>query len=102
MTTDELLNRGALPLRYQISSLCANANKCLPLARIIFGSSNPVGIATGFKALVRPILKCLEYACPVWNPYLVKHILAVQMKASRLICGPEKAFAERLAELNCL
>ena len=72
----------------------------LGLIRGTFGSSNAVGIATAFEALVRPIL---EYACPVWNPYLVKHVHAiksVQRRASRLICGPDKVYAERLAEIN--
>ena len=39
----------------------------------------------------------------MWNPYLVKHIHAiesVQRRASRLICGPDKAYAERLAKIN--
>ena len=60
-----------------------------------------------FQYKERP-LKCqqnstLEYACPVWHPYLVKHIHvieSVQRRASRLICGPDKAYAERLAEIN--
>ena len=72
----------------------------LGLIRRTFGCSNAVGIETVFKALVRPIL---EYACPVWKPYLVNHIHAidsVQRRASRLICCPDKAYAERLAEIN--
>ena len=28
-----------------------------------------------FNTLVHPIL---EYACPVWNPYLVKHIHSIE------------------------
>ena len=57
MTSDELLARGALPLRYHISSICAKANKVLRLVMRTFGSSNAVGMATGFKELVRLILK---------------------------------------------
>ena len=85
---------------HHISSICAKANMVLGLIRRTFGSSNTVGIATAFKALVRPIL---EYACPVWKPYLVNHMDAidsVQRRTSRLICGPNKAYAERLAEIN--
>ena len=44
-----------------------------------------------------------KYACPVWNPYLVKHtkaIEAIQTRASQLICGPVKGYAERLLELK--
>ena len=85
---------------HHISSICAKASMVLGLIRRTFGSSNAVGIAMALKALVRPIL---EYACPVWNPYLVKHIHAiesVQGRALRLICGPDKACVERLAEIN--
>ena len=41
----------------------------------------------------------LEYVCPVWNPYLVRHIHVIEFR-SRPICGPDKAYAERLAEIN--
>ena len=85
---------------HQISSICANANMILGLITRTFGSSNAVGIATAFKALVRPIL---EYACPVWNPYLAKHSHAtesVQRRASRLICGPDKTYAEGWLKLT--
>ena len=47
----------------------------LGLIRRTFGSRNPVGIATAFKVQVRPFL---EYACPVWNPYLVKDIYLME------------------------
>ena len=53
-----------------------------------------------FIALVRPIL---EFACPVWNPYLVKHIHSIesiQRRATRLICGSHNSYTERLTELN--
>ena len=57
-------------------------------------------IKTAFIALVRPIM---EYACPVWNPYLVKHIHSIesiQRRATRLICGSHNSYTERLTELN--
>ena len=85
---------------YHINSICAKANKVLGLIKRTFGFSNKTGIKTAFKALVIPIL---EYACPVWNPYLVKHIQAIeaiQRRASRLICGPDKEYPERLLELK--
>ena len=85
---------------YHINSICAKANKVLGLIKRTFGYSNKTGIKTAFKALVIPIL---EYACPVWNPYLVKHtkaIKAIQRRASRLICGPDKEYPERLLELK--
>ena len=58
--------------------------------RRTFGFKDPVAIRTAFNASVRPIL---QYACPVWNPYLVKHIHcieSIQRRATRLICGPDK------------
>ena len=67
-----------------INSICARANKVLGLIKRTFGYSNKTGIKTAFKALVIPIL---EYACPVWNPYLVKpslyfmKIISVQMSS---------------------
>lgn len=64
------------------------------------GLGKPVSIDTAFEVLVRPIL---EYACAVWNPYLVKDIYAiesVQRRASRLICGSGKECTERLGELK--
>ena len=85
---------------YHINSICAKANKVLGLIKRTFGYSNKTGIKTAFKALVIPIL---EYACPVWNPYLVKHtkaIEAIQRRASRLICGPDKEYPERLLALQ--
>ena len=76
------------------------ANRVLGLIRRTFGSKDPVPIKTAFIALVRPIL---EYACPVWNPYLVKHIHSIesiQRRATRLICGSHNSYTERLTELN--
>ena len=60
------------------------ANKLLGLVYRAEGSSNPGTFSTLYKSLVRPIL---EYAAAVWNPYLVKDVLAlerVQRRASRL------------------
>ena len=83
-----------------INFIVGKANRVLGLIRRPFRSKDPVAIKTAFNALVRPIL---EYACPVWNPYLVKHIhsiKSIQRRATRLICGSEKSFSERLTELN--
>ena len=70
-----------------INYIVGKANRVLGLIRRTFGSKDPVPIKTAFIALVRPIL---EYACPVWNPYLVKHIHSIesiQRRATRLTCG---------------
>ena len=82
----------SLSWSYHISTICAKKNKVLGLIRRTFASRNPVGITTAFKVQVRPIL---EYAFPVWNPYLVKDIYAiesVQRKASSLICSSGKDY----------
>ena len=56
-----------------------------------------------YKSLVRPIL---EYACPVWSPYLVKDKLAiekVQRRASRIALGQklrEMSYEKRCILLN--
>ena len=56
-----------------------------------------------YKSLVRPFL---EYACPVWSPYLVKDKLAiekVQRRASRIAFGQklrEMSYEERYILLN--
>ena len=77
-----------------INFIIGKANRVLRLIRRTFGSKDPVAIKTAFNALVRPIL---EYACPVWNPYLVKHI---QLRANRLKYGSDKSYIERLTELK--
>lgn len=59
-----------------------------------------MAVKTAFNVLVRPFL---EYACPVWNPHLVKHIHSIesiQRRATRLICGSAKSYSEGLTELN--
>ena len=83
-----------------INYIVGKANRVLGLIRRTFGPKDLVAIKTAFNALVRPIL---EYACPVWNPYLVKHIHSIesiQRRATRLICGSDKPYSERLTELN--
>ena len=77
-----------------INFIVGKANRVLRLIRRTFGSKDPVAIKTAFNALVRPVL---EYGCPVWNPYLVKHI---QRRANRLKYGSDKSYIERLTELN--
>ena len=60
---------------YHINSICAKAKKLLGLIiRRTFGYSNKSRIAIAFKSLVKPIL---EYACPAWNPHLVKHVKSI-------------------------
>ena len=83
-----------------INFICAKANKILGLIRRTFGPNNSEGVSTAYKTLVRPIL---EYGCQVWNPCLVKHfksIESIQRRATRVICGSEKEYQERLYVLK--
>ena len=85
---------------YHINYICAKANRVLGLIRGPFGLHNPEGVSTAYKTLVSPIL---EYGCQVWNPYLVKHsksIESIQRRATRVICGSEKEYQERLGALK--
>ena len=85
---------------YHLNYICAKANKVLSLIRRTFGPNNSEGVSTAYKTLVRPIL---EYGCKVWNPYLVKHIKSIesiQRRATRVICGSEKEYQERLGVLK--
>ena len=54
--------------------MVGKANRVLGLIRRTFGPKDPVAIRTTFNALVRSLL---EYSCPVWNSYLVKHIHSI-------------------------
>ena len=81
------------------------ANKLLGLVFRAEGSSNPGAFSTLYKSLVRPVL---EYTAPVWNPYLVKDVLAlerVKRRASRLALGQKRGeieYEERLRKLKWL
>ena len=70
-----------------VDAVVKKANKVLGVVHRTLGSSNQEAFSILYKALVRPIL---EYAVPLWCPYLVKDILAlekVQRRASRLALG---------------
>ena len=81
----------------QIHAVVLKANRSSGVA------SNVEAFSTLYKTLVRPIL---EYAVPVWCPYLVKDILAlekVQRRASRLVLGQRRGdmeYGDRLKILN--
>ena len=64
--------------------------KCSWSNQRTIGSANKEIFSTLYKALVRPIL---EYASPVWCPYLAKNIVLlenVQRRASRLALGQRR------------
>ena len=79
-----------LPWSDQVNVTVNKANKLLGLVHRTVGSSNSGAFSALYKSLVRPVL---EYAAPVWNPYLVKDVLAlerVQRRASRLALGQKR------------
>ena len=70
----------------------------------MLGSSNSVNeYSLPYQSLVRPIL---EYAAPVWCPFIVKDIVSlekVQRRASRLPIGQKRGemdYGERCAILK--
>ena len=87
----------------QVNVTVNKANKLLGLVYRTVGSSNPGAFSTLYKSLVHPVL---EYAAPVWNPLLVKDVLAlerVQRRASRLALGQkcgDMEYEDRLRKLK--
>lgn len=68
----------------QVNAVVNKANRVLGIIKRTVGTSNKNIFALLYKTLVRPIL---EYAVPVWSPYLVKNVKAlegVQRRASRM------------------
>ena len=66
------------------------ANKVLGLIKRTIGSADKNIFSTLYESLVRPIL---EYASPVWSPFLVKgivHLEKVQRRESRLALGQRR------------
>ena len=86
-----------------ISIIVNKANQVLGLVRRTVGTANTSTFSLLYKSLVRPLL---EYAVPVWNPYLVKDIHAienVQRRASRLALRQKRGempYEERCNILN--
>ena len=74
----------------RISITVTKANKILGSIKWSVGTANANVFSMLYKSLVQPIL---EYAAPVWCPYLVKDIHAlenVQRRASRLALNQRK------------
>ena len=119
MDTGERENKGIniLPERKDVSILWrgwavwsehvdVTVNKVSKLLGLVYravGSSNTSAFSTLHKSLVRPVP---EYAAPVWSPFMVKDVLAlerVQRRASRLALGQkrdEMEYEERLRRLK--
>ena len=84
-----------------ISTKINKANRIMGLIRHTMEYLDKENFLMLYKSLVRPHL---EYANPVWSPYLKKHITAienVQRRATKRIPGfKNKPYEERLKELN--
>ena len=77
-----------------VDAIVNKTNKVLGLIKRTVDSKNREIFSMLYKSFVRPIL---EYACPVWSPYLVKDKLAIE-KASRVALGQklrEMSYEER-------
>ena len=55
----------------QVNMVFDNANRALGIIKRMGGTSNMNVFSQLYESLVRPIL---EYAVPVWSPYLVKEV----------------------------
>ena len=79
------------------------ANKVLGLLKHTVGSKNREIFSILYRSLVRPVL---EYASPVWSPYLVKDkraIESIQRRASRIALEQkrrEMSYEERCESLG--
>ena len=84
-----------------ISSIINTANRVLAVIRKSFEYMDCEIFSLLFKGLVRPNL---EYATPVWNPHLMKHINAleaVQIRATKMVPGiSHLPYPMRLRKLN--
>ena len=86
----------------QVHAVVHKANRILGVVYRTLGPSNVEAFSTLYKSLVRPVL---EYAVPVWCPYLVKDILAlekVQRRASHLALGQRRGDMEYEDRLKIL
>ena len=86
-----------------VSHIVSKANKVLGVIKRSIGNDNQHVFSSLYKSLVRPIL---EYAAPVWSPYLTKDMESlekVQRRASRLALKQkrgEMSYEDRCRLLN--
>ena len=84
-----------------VDAIVNNADIVVGLQKRTVGSKNRKIFSMLYKSLVRPIL---EYACPVWSPYLVKEKLAVekvQRRASRIALGQNHGRCQMKNDVYC-
>ena len=74
-----------------IDEVVDKANKVLGVIKRVLGSNSVNEFSLLYKSLVRPIL---EYAAPVWRPFLVKGIVLLeknQRRAAKLALGLKRS-----------
>ena len=88
-----------LSWRARVDAGVNRANKILGVVhRTPLGPSNLEDFSIPYKTLVRPIL---EYASPVWCPYLVKDIIALEKSRESITpCAWPEKYEARLKILN--
>ena len=89
-----------LSFEQHITEKVKKANSVVAIIRRTFTHLDKDMFKSLFVAIARPLL---EYAAPVWNPYLGKHIKAiekVQERATKVVPGLSKDYEKRLRALK--
>ena len=74
----------------QVNAVVNRASRVLGIIKRTVGTSNMNVFTLLYNSLIRPIL---EYAVPVWPPYLVKDVKilqGVQKRASRIVLNQKR------------
>lgn len=82
-----------------VLSVVARSNRLLGLLKRSFGP-HPKALFTGYKVMIRPILKC---ACQAWNPhqaYLIEKLERIQRNVTKWIIGKVTPYEHRLKSLK--
>ena len=78
-----------------IHEVVNEANKVLGVIKRVLGSNSVNEFSLLYKSLVRPIL---EYAAPVWCPFLVKDIVSLEKVRTR---ASSLALGQKRGEMDC-
>ena len=65
-----------------VFAMVNTANMVLGIIKRSIGTNNQDAFSQLYKSLLRPIL---EYAAPVWSPYLIKDIVALEKVKGRAL-----------------
>jgi hypothetical protein len=83
------------------NNIIKQANQRMALLKRLFTSGDVNTMVWAFKVYVRPVL---EYACPVWSPYLagdIDRVESVQRRFTKSLRGQKyKSYTDRLRYLN--